>query len=252
MTTVREVLRALDTIAPPSLCLGSDPRGLLLGDPAARVTKIVTALDVTAATVAKAERIGAELIVAHHPLIFHPLKAIRADDPHPGAVVLAAARAGIAVACAHTNWDVARGGINDVLATLLGIENLRPLRITLEPDGIGRIGELREPLSASDFLTRVGNTLGLTARTLTPTRAYAVQSVAVCGGAGAELMADAIAAGADTLVTSDVRHHEFVEAAERGFLLLDAGHAATETPGARELGVRLAALLPSVVVEFFG
>jgi len=246
MAQVRDILVALDTIAPPELALGNDPRGLLIGDPKATVTGIVVCLDVTMAAVERAKRVGAQLIVAHHPLIYYPAKTLLASEPHPGAVALACARHGIAVACAHTNWDVAQGGTNDVLAALLGLESVRPLR------EIGRIGDLREPLTATDFLNRVGNILQIAPRTLTPIRAYAVQSVAVCGGAGAELLPDAIAAGASTLVTSDIRHHEFIAAAEQGFLLVDAGHYATENPGAKELGRRLGEALPEVVVTFVG
>ena len=94
--------------------------------------------------------------------------------------------------------------------------------------------------------------LGIAPRTLTATRAYAVQSVAVCGGAGAELLPEALAAGASALVTGDIRHHEFIAAAEQGFLLVDAGHHATENPGAKELGNRLAAALPEISVTFMG
>ena len=250
MATVRDAMAALDSIAPPHLALGSDPRGLLIGDPKAPLTGIVACLDVTHRAVETARKVGASLIVAHHPLIYQPAKTLRADEPHPGSVVLECARHGIAVACAHTNWDVASGGINDVLAELLGLVDVKVLRVTSAPDGIGRVGLLPEPLTATDFLNKLGNVLGIAPRTLTPTRALAVQSVAVCGGAGAELMADALAAGADTLVTGDIRHHEFIAAAEQGFLLVDAGHHATENPGARELGRRLELALEGVPVTF--
>ena len=129
--TVRDALLALDTIAPPHLALGDDPRGLLVGDPNAALRGGITvALDVTAAVVEAARQQNAGLIVAHHPLIYTPLRRLCADDAHPGAVVLACAAAGIAVACAHTNWDVAPGGINDVLANLLTLSDVRPLQIT--------------------------------------------------------------------------------------------------------------------------
>ncbi len=250
MATVRDALVALDAIAPPYLALGNDPRGLLIGDPKAALTGIVVCLDVTHRAVETAKKVGASLIVAHHPLIYQPAKTLRADEPHPGSVVLACARHGIAVACAHTNWDVAAGGINDVLAELLGLVEIKVLRVTEAPYGIGRVGLLPEPLTATDFLNKLGNVLGIAPRTLTPTRALAVQSVAVCGGAGAELMADALAAGADTLVTGDIRHHEFIAAAEQGFLLVDAGHHATENPGAQELGRRLEQALAGITVTF--
>ena len=250
MYMIRDAIAALESIAPTHLALASDPTGLLIGDLKAPLTGIVACLDVTQRAVETARKVGASLIVAHHPLIFHPAKTLRADEPHPGSVVLACARHGISVACAHTNWDVASGGVNDTLADLLGLSDVKVLRITSEPYGIGRVGLLREPLTATDFLNKLGNVLGIAPRTLTPTRALAVQSVAICGGAGAELMADALAAGADTLVTGDIRHHEFIAAAEQGFLLVDAGHHATENPGARELGRRLEQALEGVSVTF--
>ncbi|WP_309708647.1 Nif3-like dinuclear metal center hexameric protein [Armatimonas sp.] len=252
MLTIRDAMTALDSIAPPDLALGNDPRGLLIGDAKAPLTGIVACLDVTQRAVETALKIGANLIVAHHPLIYQPARTLLASEPHPGSVVLACARHGIAVACAHTNWDVAAGGINDVLAGLLGLTDVKVLRVTSSTsgDGIGRVGLLPEPLTATDFLNKLGNVLGIAPRTLTPTRALAVQNVAVCGGAGAELITEALAAGADTLVTGDIQHHEFVAAAEQGFLLVDAGHHATENPGARELGRRLEQALEGVRVTF--
>ena len=357
--TVSDVLAALDRLAPSHLCLDGDPRGLLVGDPGAEVSRLVVALDVTPAVAATAERLGAQMAIAHHPLIYHPLRAVRADEPHPGGVVLSCIRAGVAVACAHTNWDVAPGGVNDVLAALLGLEDVRPLQTTyrellvkvavfvptenraavleamanvgagaigdydrcgfwaegtgtfrplpgarphvgtvgaaetvnesrlemIAPEsrwravvdamiaahpyeevaydvyplknvarefGIGRVGTLPAPLAPDALLARVQAALSFDAVRLVGPADHTVRTVAVCGGAGAFLLPDALAAGADALVTSDVRHHEFVDAESRGFLLLDAGHAATETPGARELARRLAAdLAPSGVAVTF-
>jgi dinuclear metal center YbgI/SA1388 family protein len=348
--TVADVMTVLADITPPHLKLPDDPVGLLVGDPAAPVTRVVVALDATLAVArAAAEGGGPALIVAHHPLVYHALKTVRADDPI-GAVVLACAQNNVAVAAAHTNWDVAPGGINDVLANLLGLSNVRPLQITyreplvnvtvfvppadrdrvfdamagagagaigdydrcgffapgtgtfrplpganphvgrvgnpefvaeerlemIVPEtkaasvvaamkaahpyeevahfvfplrnthaefGIGRVGTLASSLGGADFLQHVKNALGFPEVRMAGPGEKNVRTVAVCGGAGAFLMNDALAVGADAFVTSDVRHHEFVEAQARGLLLLDAGHAQTETPGTRELARRLAAAL---------
>jgi dinuclear metal center YbgI/SA1388 family protein len=358
---VRDALLVLDQIAPPHLALDDDPRGLLVGDPNAPLAGGITvALDVTTTVVQVARAQNAGLIVAHHPLIYNPLKRLRADEPHPGSVVLTCAAAGIAVACAHTNWDVAPGGVNDVLADLLGLSAVRPLQITyreplvcvavfVPPDhrervmdamaeagagaigdydrcgfwaagtgtfrplpgaapfagrvgeaetvaeerlemivpasqqatvvaamkeahpyeevahfvfplanthneyGIGRIGTLSPPVPAHHFHQQVKDALTFPeVRMLAPDPEQPIQTVAVCGGAGAFLVSDALRAGADALVTSDVRHHEFVDAEARGIVLLDAGHAQTETPGARELARRLEAALSGVEVRFVG
>jgi putative NIF3 family GTP cyclohydrolase 1 type 2 len=125
-----------------------------------------------------------------------------------------------------------------------------PLKNTAAEFGIGRIGELAEPLSVEAFQAQIGEALHFTAIRAAGRRDRMVRTVAVCGGAGAELMPDAVLAGADILVTSDVRHHEFIEAEGRDFLLMDAGHAATESPGAEELARRLAASLPEIAVDF--
>lgn len=252
MATVRDICAALDEIAPPHLCLGNDPRGLLLGDPEAVVDTVVVSLDVTAAVVDDAKRLGAQLAIAHHPLIFHPLRTLRADQPFPGPVALACAAARVAVACAHTNWDVALGGVNDVLAKRLGLVDVRPLRITAPEsgDGIGRIGRLPQPLTVSALRRHLETVLAFDAVRFGGSESRVVSSIAVCGGAGAELATDALRLGADALVTSDVRHHEFVEATAAGLTLIDAGHAATENPGARELSERLQAALPSVGFHF--
>jgi hypothetical protein len=120
--------------------------------------------------------------------------------------------------------------------------------------GIGRIGTLREAVPVPTFLEQIRRALSFDALRMAGPLDRDVRTVAVCGGAGAFLMSDAIAAGADVFVTSDVRHHEFVEAHARGLLLIDAGHAATETPGTRELARRLQAALDdkNVTVTFVG
>ena len=357
---IHEIIAALDTIAPPHLKYGNDPTGLLIGDPAAEATGVAVALDVTSAIVTVARAAGANLIIAHHPLIYHPLKTVRADEPHPGGVVLNCIRHDIAVACAHTCWDIAPGGVNDVLANLLGLQNARPLHITYreplvkiavftptehhfavleamaaagagtmgtskydrcafwtagtgtfrplpgakpflgtigEPEtareerlemiapegktaaivaamqaahpyeevaydiyplknaaaeyGLGRVGDLPEPLPAETFVARIREILHFPEVRWVGPRDRVIHRVAVGGGACAEFTPDAIRAGTDAFVTSDVRHHELVDAEARDFLLIDAGHAATETPGAAELAVRLAAALPGVRVDFF-
>jgi dinuclear metal center YbgI/SA1388 family protein len=125
-----------------------------------------------------------------------------------------------------------------------------PLKNAAAEYGIGRVGALPEPMATDAFLAHVKEALDYPEVRIAGPRDREVRAVAVCGGAGAGLMPDALSAGADALVTADVRHHEFVDAEARGFLLLDAGHAATETPGARELASRLAALLPAVGFDF--
>ena len=246
--TVSEVCAALDRIAPPHLALPGDPNGLLIGDPSARVEQVIVSLDITTEIVSQAE--SGTMLVAHHPLLYHPLKTLRETDPFPAPVILACLRKNLAVACAHTSWDVAPGGVNDALAGLLGLAEVKPLRLTYDSFGLGRVGALAEPTTVGGLLEKLRLALSFDPlRTFAPLDAP-VKTVAVGGGACAELVPDAILAGADALVTSDARHHEFMDAVHRGVPLIDAGHHATETPGARELARRLAESLPTLDVRF--
>jgi dinuclear metal center YbgI/SA1388 family protein len=127
MTTVREVVRWLEGFAPRRLAESWDNVGLLLGDPDAAVERLMTCLTVTPDTAAEAISDRAGLIVSHHPILFRPAKAIRADRAD-GAVVWGLARAGVAVASPHTAFDGTAGGINELLAERLGLAEVRPLR----------------------------------------------------------------------------------------------------------------------------
>ncbi|MDQ2686623.1 MAG: Nif3-like dinuclear metal center hexameric protein [Armatimonadota bacterium] len=253
--TLDDILRVLRQLAPEETALPDDPVGLLLGQkPETEIRKIGVCLDATPNTAQRAVALGAGLLVAHHPLIYHPLKRIAPDDPISQSVSTLI-KGDVALYAMHTNWDRAENGINDTLAALLGLENIRPLG----DDGaqsLPRLGDLPSPRALSDFARFVGTALhckgtsALRVNAVDP--AQRIARVAVCGGAGAFLAADVQAAGVDAYVTSDVRHHEFLEAAARGLALLDAGHGATETPGMQALLTLLPPLLPGVDVVWAG
>lgn len=130
--TCADIINIMEDIAPLSLAEKWDNPGLLLGEPAQEVSRVLLALDVTPPVVAEATKIGAQLIVAHHPVIFRPLKALRTDDVR-GRMLAALLRQGIAVLAAHTNLDAAAGGVNDVLAAALGLTDVAILAETEEP-----------------------------------------------------------------------------------------------------------------------
>ena len=120
MVTIKEILDCLEAFAPSYMAMGFDNVGLLAGFPEREVTRVLCALDVTEEVIAEAEGLGAELIAAHHPLIFHPLKALRTDDP-VGRKLIRLVRGGRSAICMHTNLDAAAGGVNDALAEALGL-----------------------------------------------------------------------------------------------------------------------------------
>lgn len=251
--TLDDILTVLRRLAPEESALEKDPVGLLISRDAPEATRVGICLDCTPTVAARAAQEGIHLIVAHHPLIYHPLKRLGADPVSWAVKPLI--QADIALYAMHTNWDRATGGINDTLAECLELAEVKPLGGDGEA-ALPRIGTLASPRPLADFARFVETTLGcagtstLRVNGVDPNRM--ISRVAVCGGAGAGLAAAAQAAGADAYVTSDVRHNEFWEAEARGLALLDAGHRATETPGMRTLVRSLPGLLDGGEVIWLG
>ena len=227
------IMNALERIAPRRLAEDWDNPGLLVGSFAQRVERILIALDVDDAVTQEAIDRRADMIVAHHPAIFRGMKQLRPDLPL-GKRLATLLTHGIAVAAAHTNLDVARGGVNDVLAERLGLEKLSSFVITAQEDGVteslGRIGTLPAPASIEDFARMVKARLGISHVRLAAAAARPVRRVAVCGGAGADFIDDAVRRGADVYVTGDVKYHDAQRAVEQGLHIIDAGHYGTESP----------------------
>lgn len=248
--TVMDVVRAVDAIAPFESQMDWDNSGLLVGDPEGEVTRILVTLDATTAVIEEAARLGAEVIVTHHPVIFRGIKRLLAGDPPYEAAVR-----GIAVISAHTCYDMAPRGVNAALADALGLRERRPLweeRPGAE-DGrtLGLVGELPCPMSREELAAWVEEALGLRpgfVRHLPAAGPESIRRVAVCGGAGADYLADAKKLGCAAYITGDVRHHEFLAAEEMGLLLMDAGHFATENIAMPQLVAQLTEALPEAEV----
>ncbi len=247
------ILAVLQQLAPEESALEGDPIGLLVDRETAETAKIGVCLDATPDAVRRAAAAGVQLVIAHHPLIYRPLKRL-GSDPVSVAVKLLV-RSDIGLYAMHTNWDAAPNGINDTLAECLALRDVQPLG-TEGLARLPRLGSLASPRPLSDFARFVESALGCAEtsalRVVCGDARRMISRVAVCGGAGAELAEAVQAAGADAFVTSDVRHHEFWEAEARGLALLDAGHCATETPGMRSLVRTLPELLDSVEVVWVG
>ena len=332
--SVQTLMNTLEQLAPKRYAFEWDHVGLQLGSTQGIVTKIYVALDVNERVLEEAILMGADFIVAHHPFIFKPLSAIRTDLPH-GKMIEKALRAGIRIFAAHTNLDIAAGGVNDALALRLGLMDTEILRIaghesleklvvfvpqghedavrsaiaqagagsignysdcsfqstgtgTFMPlegttpfigrqeilertaeirletimsasirtrviramlkahpyeelaydvypllnenftYGLGRIGYLSQAYSLMEFCQLAKEKLGVDAVRVTGQLDQLVKKVAVCGGSGSELMHAAKFAGADVLVTGDLKYHEAQDALALGIAVLDAGHDATE------------------------
>ena len=245
MTTVADILNFIETLAPRSMKMDWDNVGLLCGSKSAAVTKVLVALDPFEAVCQEAVEIGAQLIITHHPLIFQAPKAIT-DETSIGRSIMQLCRHGISAINAHTNLDQAPGGVNDVLAQKLGLEDVE---IINPKDGIGlmRCGDVAEQ-SLESFLALVKERLGCDGLRYV-SGSQSVRKVAVGGGSCAGGMLEAKAAGCDTFVTADVKYNQFWDAYDLGMNLIDAGHFHTENPVVAVLADKIAAAFPEIQVE---
>lgn len=251
MITVADVLAYVETIAPPYMKENWDNVGLLCGSKGAPVTKILVALDPFEHVCREAAEWGAELIVTHHPIIFQPMKSVT-DSTSIGRSILYLCRHGISAINAHTNLDCAPGGVNDVLARTLRLENIQVISPagTNEdglPYGLLRCGEVAEqPLE--DFLSDVQVALGCHGLRYVD-GGKPVHKVAVGGGSCAGGMLEALDAGCDTFVTADIKYNQFWDAQELGMNLIDAGHFCTENPVVAVLAEKLQTAFPNIEVK---
>ena len=252
MAEVRDIYRFLDRIAPFHTQEGFDNAGFLAGRGDREVKKVLVALDVTLEVAEEAVRLGAELIVAHHPVIFNPVKSVT-DGTVTGRILLALTEGGVAAICAHTNLDAAHGGVNGCLARALELSDIGQLHQAGvdgkgRPYGIGRVGTVHRPgLSAGEYAAFVKEKLG-SACVRFVDGGRPVEKVAVGGGACGSMMEDAAAQGCDTFVTADLKYNNFLDARAMGLNLLDAGHFPTENVVCAPLAARLAKAFPDVEV----
>lgn len=229
MYKVKDIAKVIERLAPKELAEKWDNVGLMVGDFEQEVSTVFVCLDVTSENVRCAIASGADLIVSHHPLIFSPLKRIVESDVS-GSIIRELIQNNISVYSAHTNLDNADGGMNDILAEKLGLEDVRPFtdEEKADSDGIGRIGKLDTTMELADFVDFVKNVLGCRSIRSVGEPTENISTVALCTGAGGDGIFTAYRAGADAYVTSDIRHHEAQLAYELGINLVDAGHFETE------------------------
>ena len=232
--TVAQMLELVDQIAPFELAEEWDNVGLLAGRPDTEVNTVLCALDMSMDVLEEARRRGAQLVVTHHPILFRGRKNLSETDGE-GRLLCALVRSGIAMIAAHTNYDNASPGVNDALATALGLTDVHALEsgMRVGTPAQGRFGQ---------FADHAGRVLG------GPVRRYGdpdrpLRRVAVLGGAGEDYAQIAIEAGADAYLTGEMAYHKALDAVSCGLCVLEAGHAATEYPAISALrrGLQIAA-----------
>ncbi len=244
MPTLQEIENALYELAPRNLAQEWDNVGLLVGRPEQEVHRVLVALDVTEAVAEEAAARGAELIAAHHPVIFRPVKSLT-DRDAAGRTLLRLAADGVAAICMHTNLDAAQGGVNDALAARLGLTHAEPLP---GGDGILRMGGLPGEMALPAFLRWVREALGPNGIRFAD-GGRPIRRVAVGGGACGEYIRAAREAGCDALVTADVKYNQFLDAQAAGLTVIDAGHFPTEDVVCPVLVRYLAGRFPGLLVE---
>jgi dinuclear metal center YbgI/SA1388 family protein len=183
-----------------------------VGDTGRDVRSVLLTTDVTPDVVNEAIMLGCGLIISHHPLLFHGLKQVCGQTPQ-ARIVETAIKHDIAIYSAHTSLDSVAGGINTRLADLLGVTGYR-LLVTGESGetGLGVIGQLPQAMDYADFIGYIRETLDCTYVRYTRPAKTQIQTVALCGGSGAEFIGEAIRQGADAYITADCKYHEFQDA----------------------------------------
>jgi dinuclear metal center YbgI/SA1388 family protein len=180
--------------------------------------------------------IPVNLIFAHHPLIFSPLKSLQSGDAIAEQIKLAYTHQ-IGIYSAHTNFDQVKNGTADVLAQVLDLKEALPIVSTQLGIGYGRVGQLSAPLALADLLANIQKQLSPPELIVSPTAdlSQMIETVAVLGGSGASFIPAVVKAGAQAYLTSDCKFHQFQESRDRGLILIDAGHYATERPACAKL-----------------
>ncbi|MCT2587358.1 Nif3-like dinuclear metal center hexameric protein [Actinophytocola gossypii] len=251
MTRVGDVVEVLERAYPPELAEAWDAVGLVCGDPDEAVRRILVCVDPVEDTVDEAIELGAQLVVAHHPLLLRGVHGVAADTPK-GRLVHRLVRAGVALFCAHTNADAADPGVSDALADALGLTVVGPLAPNADGrTGIGRIAELSVAEPFAGFVERVAGALPTTAGAVRGAGdpARPIRIVAVSGGAGDGYLDAATRAGVDAFVTADLRHHPAGEHLGRpnAPALVDVAHWASEWPWCEQAAAILRDVLGGTV-----
>lgn len=228
---IRDVHNILEERAPSRLIESYDNVGLMVGDMEQEISSVLVALDCTLDVIREAKEKGCSLIFCHHPLIFQKPSSITTDKLL-GRKIIELISSGISVYSSHTNLDSVQGGLNDILAGLLGLKETTVLDADLAEcnSGIGRIASLEEPVRLSDLLDRVKEALDLTALRYSGDEEKVVSRIAVINGSGQSFFGAAVREGAECIVTGDTTYHYVSDLMEEGIPVIDAGHYGTEWP----------------------
>lgn len=251
--TLSDCLSRLAAIAPLELAESWDNVGLLVGDRAQGVRRVLTCLTLTPDVAREAIDEQADLIVTHHPVLFRPVQRLTSDTLE-GAMLLSLIRNAVAVYSPHTAYDNAVQGINQQLADRLELTDVQPLRPAAALSssaetaslGSGRRGLLPQPQTLSQLREQVQRSLSTSAVQFVGDPDRRIARLAIACGSAAEYLADAAKADCDALLTGEARFHACLEARALGVALILAGHYATERFAVETLAARITAEWPGI------
>ncbi len=225
---LKEIIDIIESVAPRRQQEAWDNSGLQVGDVSREIHSVLLSVDVSEAVVAEAIREGCDMILSHHPLLFHGLKQLTGATPQERCVAQAI-RHDIAIYSSHTSMDKALRGVSGRMAEQLGLQDIRILVPSPEDKlvGLGVIGTLPKPVLWSAWLKQVQQVFGAGYVRYTEPVKPTISRVALCGGAGAEFIPDAIAAGADTYLSADMKYHD-MQAAAGQIMAVDIDHWTSE------------------------
>lgn len=221
MNTIREIYNFINEIAPFDTALSFDNVGLLVGNYDINVSKVLLSLDITKSVCAEAKKLGANLIISHHPVIFKPLRNITFDS-----TAAALIKNDISAICAHTNLDIAEEGVNLQLARRLALSDLSSLA-TEENNSIGLVGYLKDEMDVNEFAEIVKAKLDCTGIRYTNINKK-IKKVAVCSGSGGSFIENAYEKSVDAFVVGEIKHSDILKANEFNISIVDVGHYKSE------------------------
>jgi dinuclear metal center YbgI/SA1388 family protein len=250
MLTINDVCELLEELAPVELAEEWDNVGLLVGEHSRTVSRVMTCLTLTPASVAEAVEQQADLVVTHHPLPFRPVGRIT-QDTVVGRMLLDLIAARISVFSSHTAYDSARSGINQQLAAGIGLQNVDPLMPSPQPSqghevGAGRCGLVGQFQTLAELAVRLKAFLHVPHVRTVGDGSRSVQRVAVACGSGGSLLAAARQRECDCFITGETNFHTCLEAEASGMAMILCGHYASERFALEWLANHLSQQLPGV------
>lgn len=203
MVKLKEITDYIEGLFPTEYAEDFDNVGLLVGRADKDVEKVLLCLDANKNVISEAIKIGAKLVLTHHPVIFNPIKNIT-DNSDEGEMLLRAIENGISIYSAHTNLDSASSGLTDEVCALLSLTPVSNL------DGVlGRLCTASAGATAKSLCEKIKKEFGIKKLYSTFTKDREIKTVAVCNGSGSgELCSISKDLGADVYISGDLKHHE--------------------------------------------